>query len=116
MSFSPDGALINMGFKVKPVDLTSETFTNISTYLERYFDPSKIKRMSQEYSVKAGIDRKEIVKNVFQNMRLPNIKYKILVRGKKDGQWNTYEAYFKADGEFLKIRQALPPDYDHILY
>jgi len=116
MNFDNNGTLLKLGLRVNAVDIPSASYTIISTYLDHHFDRFKIRRMFQEYAVTDRTTSIETVKNAFQNMLLPDNQYKILLRGKNDGEWITYEAYFKADGEFIKIRHALPPDYDHILY
>lgn len=116
MNFTPDGVLLDMGFKVKSVDIPSDTYTKINAYFSEHFENSKIRRMYQNYPVKKNALRKEVVKNAFQNLLLPEINYLLIIRGKKDGKWSNYRANFKADGAFIDIRHALPPNYDHILY
>ncbi|MFH6603387.1 hypothetical protein ACEZ3G_07860 [Maribacter algicola] len=61
-------------------------------------------------------DNETTLKNAFQNLMLPSIKYELMVAGKNDKNYEQFEILFDADGNFEKIRKSLPPNYDHILY
>lgn len=116
MNYTADGILLNLGFRVKTVDIPSDTYTNISAYFSEQFEHSRIRRMYQEYPVNKTVNRKEVVNNAFQNLLLPDIKYLVILRAKKEGNWSNYKANFNADGMLISIRHALPQNYDHILY
>ena len=52
MNFNHDGVLLNLGFRVKTIDIPSDPYANISSYFNEHFEQSKIRRMYQEYQVK----------------------------------------------------------------
>lgn len=116
MNFNPEGHLQNMGFKIKEVDIPSDTFSNVQTYFSANFDKVKIRRMYQEYSVPDLEESEQTIKNAFQNMLLPGNIYKLILVAIKERKRVEYEAYFDAEGNFVKMRQSLPANYDHILY
>ncbi len=114
-TFDTEGALENIRMNIKKVDLPEDAFAGISAYLEQYFSKHRIRKMQQEYV--AGDNNVETtLKNAFQNLILPSIKYKFLVSGKKNGAKAKYELSFNADGKFESIRKSPPPNYDHVLY
>ncbi len=116
MDFNPEGILQTMGFKVKQVDFPSDTYSNIEAYLAANFYKVRIRRMYQEYPVANAEEIETTINNAFQNMLLPDNMYRLIFSAKKDKKRTEYEAYFDAEGNFMKIRQSLPANYDHILY
>ena len=116
MSFSEGGELLNIGFKVKEVDIPSDSYSNIEAYLSANFDKVKVRRMYQEYPVPDITAHQKTIEDAFQNLLLPANKYKLIMITKKEGKRVEYEAYFSAEGNFVKIRQSLPANYDHVLY
>jgi hypothetical protein len=116
MNFNPKGRLQNMGFRIKEIDVPSDVYANMLSYLTANFEKSRISRMYQEYYPAEGEAVEKTIRDAFQNMLLPDIMYKLMLTAKKDKKRAEYEAYFDAKGNFMKIRQALPANYDHILY
>lgn len=116
MEFNHEAQLRNLGFRIKEIDIPSETYSNIRSYLSRNFDKVRIRFLYQEYPVTEREAAEITIKNTFQNLLLPNNLYKLILVAKTGGKRNTYEAYFDSEGNFMRIRQSLPADYDHILY
>ncbi len=118
LDYDPEGDLKNSGFRVKEIDIPSETFENIKKYLNVHFGKTKIKRIFQEYPVAIANDEHRInsLKSTFQNLLLPENTYKIARRGLKEGLKEDYELWFNAEGSFIRMRAALPANYDRILY
>ena len=116
MSLDPEGTLQNMGFRIEEIDFPSDSYANIHAYLSANFSKFNIRRMFQEYPVANNNDSEKTVENAFQNMLLPDNKYRLIILAKKEEKRASYELYFDAGGNFEKIRQLLPANYDHILY
>lgn len=116
MDFDQSGKFKSMGFKVKRVDIPEESFERITNYLSQNFEKSKIRKMLQLYPIKEKGNPEKTIKNAFQNLMVPNMFYKLLVRGKKVGASTDYSATFDAEGNFVQIRKSLPANYDRVLY
>ncbi len=115
VEFDKDGTLEDIEILIKVVDIPDESFSNITNYLQSTFSKYRFRRMQQQYPV--GTENPEkTIKNAFQNLMLPTIKYEFIVSGKKDKEYMQYEIVFDADGNFENMRKSLPPNYDHVLY
>jgi hypothetical protein len=112
------GILINSGFRVKPIDIPMETFSAMEDYLLRNFEKTKILRIFQEYPVRNGINhtREANIKSTFQNLLQPGNEYKVMIHGTRKGVRNDFELWFDAEGNFLRMRFALPTNLDRVLY
>ena len=115
VEFDKDGFLEDIELLIQSIDIPNDSFSEINKYLEKNFVKYRIQKIQQQYPVN-GKDAKIVVKNAFQNLMLPYIKYEIIVSGKKDKGFAQYEVLFAADGGFENLRKSLPPNYDHILY
>ncbi len=115
VEFSEEGDLEDIEILIKEVDIPEDTFTNIKNYLAKAFTKYRFRRMQQQYPL-AGNTPETTIKNAFQNLMLPSIKYEFIVAGKKEREYLQYEIVFDAEGSFENIRQSLPPNYDHVLY
>ncbi len=116
MDFNEKGEFKSLGFAIKPVDIPEESFGRITEYLSRTFENSKVRKMFQTYPVKPNEDIKKTIKNGFQNLMFPDLSYELFVKGKKDSNRAAYEITFDSEGNFVHIRQALPANYDRVLY
>lgn len=116
MDFDKDGGLRSMGFNVRQIDIPEESFERIEGYLSQNFEKSKVRRMLQSYPSGNKDKLEKSIKNVFQNLMTPNMMYKILIRGKKDGKPADYNLIFDSEGHFKEIRKSLPANYDRVLY
>lgn len=112
MDFNKKGVLLNMGFLVKEIDIPSDSYSAISTYLNNTFKRVKIKRMYQRY---AATDE-DAIRNTFQNLILPSITYEIQFRAKKEQHMKDFLATFNAEGKVLDVKRALPANFARILY
>ncbi|MCM4166815.1 hypothetical protein KCTC52924_01668 [Arenibacter antarcticus] len=109
------GEIEQLGFLVKEVDIPRDVYSGIHNFLNSNFQKVKIKRILQWYPA----DTKDALKNTFQNLILPTNTYGLLVRGKKRTQQKNNRDYmllFNSEGKFLKIREALPVNFDRVLY
>ena len=116
VEFDQEGNLEDVEILIKEVDIPNESFTNMTAFLEENFTKYRIRRIQQQYPVSAFESVEETIKNAFQNLLLPSIKYELVVAGRKDKGFEDFEILFDADGKFLNMRKSLPVNYDHILY
>lgn len=115
VEFDEDGVLEDVEILIKSIDIPDDSYSLMTKYLEKKFNRYRIRRMQQQYPV--GADPIETtLRNAFQNLMLPTIKYELIVSGKGDSGYEQFEILFNANGAFEKIRKSLPPNYDHVLY
>lgn len=115
VEFDENGALEDIEILIKSVDIPNDAFAKINKYLQNEFVKYKIQKMQQQYPVGVN-DTESTIKNAFQNLMLPSIKYELIVSGKRNKGYAQYEVLFDAAGSFEKIRKSLPSNYDHVLY
>lgn len=116
MNFDKNGELKSMGFNVKQIDIPEESFERVRSYLSQNFEKSKVRKMLQLYLSEEKDNLEKTIKNVFQNLMTPNMMYKFIVRGKKDGKSTDYNIIFDFEGNFKEIKKSLPANYDRVLY
>ena len=116
VEFNQEGELEDVEILIKKVDIPNDSFKNMTDYLDNNFNKYRIRRIQQQYPVSAFESVEQTIKNAFQNLLLPTIRYELMVAGKKNNGFEDFEILFDADGSFLKMRKSLPVNYDHILY
>ncbi|PXX31570.1 hypothetical protein [Arenibacter sp. ARW7G5Y1] len=112
IDFNEKGAIQNTGFTVKEVDIPTDTYAHIDSYLRENFKNIRIKYIQQRYPGTS----KNILKNTFQNLILPSNTYRLMFRGKKVDKKEDFIAIFDAEGNLTNIAVALPANYDRVLY
>ncbi len=116
MIYTKEGKLQSIQFSIKKVDVPMDAYENMEKQLNTLFDKWKLLKMNQVYSIKSKETEEETFKNAFQNLMLPSIGYKLIVKGKKAGQRIQKEFWFNARGEIVFNRDMLPANYDRVLY
>ena len=116
VEFDEQGQLEDIEILIREVDIPNDTFAAITDYLQNNFTKYRIRRIQQQYPVNDSETVEETLRNAFQNLLLPTIRYEIMVAGKKDSGFEDYEILFDYKGEFIKLRKSLPLNHDHILY
>ncbi len=116
IAFDKKNALQTIGFRVKEIDLPSDTYLKIESYLIDTFDRLKIRRIFQQYPISKEHTVNQALKNAFQNLMLPITVYKFLIAVRENGKRKEYEALFDAEGNLKNIRTDLPANYDRVLY
>ncbi len=114
--FDKKNTLQTIGFRVKEIDLPSDTYLKIESYLTGRFDTFKIRRIFQQYSISKERTENQVLKDAFQNLMLPTTTYRFLISVRENGERKKYEALFDAEGNLKNIRAALPANYDRVLY
>lgn len=116
LAYDETGILKYSGFRVKEIDIPEETYQEIKSYLSRNFEKVRVKRIFQQYPANITEPLGVNLKNTFQNLLLPDNIYKLIIIGKKAGENKEFDLWFDAEGKLQTIRQALPANYDHVLY
>lgn len=116
MDFDEEARLLEIGFRVKEVDIPETTYENILHLLESKFDTYRVRRIYQLYPASAEETDKELGRRAFQNLLLPDIEYEFICGGRISGKRALFHIRFDAAGSLLKFREEFPPDYDHVLY
>ena len=116
VEFNQEGELEDVEILIKEVDIPNDSFKNIKEYLDDNFNKYRIRRIQQQYPVSAHESVEETIKNAFQNLLLPTIRYELIIAGRMDKGFEDFEILFDADGNFISMRKSLPVNYDHILY
>lgn len=116
VEFDTTGALEDIEINIKEIDVPNESWKNITTYLNTNFIRTRIKKIQQQYPASKEESARITLKNAFQNLLLPSIRYEIIVAGKKEKEYEEYEILFDAQGSFIQMRKSLPSNYDHVLY
>ncbi|MDX1362691.1 hypothetical protein [Arenibacter latericius] len=109
------GEIEQLGLVVKEIDIPKDTYSEISNYMERNFLKVKVKRILQWYPANSD----DAIRSTFQNLILPTNTYEVLVRGKKNITpkiRQDYKLLFNSNGVLLQVREALPINFDRILY
>ena len=116
VEFSSDGVLEDVEVRIKPVDIPADSWQTITEDLNRRFSKFRVRKIQQQYPREAFPSATETLKNAFQNLLLPQIRYELIVQARVDKGFLNYEILYDADGKFLNLRKSLPPNYDHVLY
>lgn len=115
VEFDENGVLEDIEILIKTLDIPDASFEKMLKYLDDNFHKYRIRKIQQQYPVGQN-DSTTTLKNAFQNLMLPYIKYELILAGKKNKSFEQYEVLFDAEGNFEKLRKSLPPNYDHVLY
>ncbi|MRI01890.1 hypothetical protein GH721_15210 [Kriegella sp. EG-1] len=116
MDFTTTGVFKSASFKIQAVDIPEDSYLKMSNYLSNNFENVKVQKMLQVYLMQTGQRVEKVIKNTFQNLMIPNMNYKLLVRGKLNKKKTDIEILFDASGNFIDQKELLPPNYDRILY
>lgn len=115
IEFDADGKLEDIEIEIKPVDIPDDSYRKINEYLENNFSKYRIKKIQQQYIAEEdNLDK--TLREAFQNLLLPSIKYELIVNGKNNKRYEQFEILFNAEGRFEVIKKSLPANYDHVLY
>ena len=101
VSFYPNGELEGVEYPIKPVDIPNDSYRAIVDYLNGEYSRYKIRRMYQQYPMEPNKKQEVVLREAFQNLLLPSVRYKLLVRGTKNGHRDKYENLFDAAGRLL---------------
>ncbi len=116
IDFDQNNNLQCIGFRINEIDLPSDAYSQIESYMVSTFDKFKIRRIFQQYHISIKNKEDQLLKDAFQNMMLPSTIYRVLVVGKKNGRRHEKEVLFDAEGNLKSIRNILPANFDRILY
>lgn len=116
IEFDKNAKLEDVEIRVKEIDLPNASYSAIVSFLEATFEKHRIRKIQQQYPRDAFSSDTETLKKAFQNLLLPQLKYELIILGKKEAGYNEYQVLFDSEGNFIRLRKALPANYDHVLY
>ena len=114
--FGKQGDFGGIGVFIGPVDIPDESWEAITAQLQGSFRKHRVRSILQQYPRQAFPSDEETFRMAFQNLIIPRMRYELLVRGQMADSKSDYNCYFTQQGGLLKIREALPPNHDHVLY
>ena len=116
VEFDESGKLEDIEILINEVDVPEGSWSNITKFLEEKFDKHKIRKIQQQYPITSEETAETTLTNAFQNLLIPSLNYEIMVRGNIGDNHADFEILFNAEGDFIKMRESLPANYDHVLY
>ena len=116
VDFDQKGGLDAISIDIKPLDIPDASWEAIQKHLGETFEKYKVRDIRQVYPRKAFTSDSELFRNAYQNLILPEIRYGLLIRGKKNGGKKDYSGLYDQEGRLIRLRESLPPNYDHVLY
>lgn len=116
VEFDESGNPEDIEILIKEVDVPRDSWSQITKFLKEKFDRYKIRKIQQQYPVTSNEAAETTLNNAFQNLLIPSLNYEIMVRGKIHDTHADFEILFGAEGDFIKMRESLPANYDHVLY
>ena len=115
IEFDTLGNLEDVEFIIKKIDIPSSSLEAIQNYLGTSYQKAKIKKIQQQYVI-GDKEAEQLLKQAFQNLLLPFIKYEIIISAKEEKGYQYYEITFDSEGNHLNSRRFSSSNYDHVLY
>ncbi len=116
LGFNESGKLENIVILINKIDIPEDSWALITKLLNEKFNKFKIRKMQQQYHITSHESVETTLNNAFQNLLIPSLNYELMVRGKIQDDRADFEILFGAQGDFIKMRESLPVNYDHVLY
>ena len=116
VEFDESGKLEDIEILIKEVDVPEDSWSQITKFLKEKFKKYKIRKIQQQYPITSGGTAESTLTNAFQHLLIPSLHYELMVWGKIQEEHADFEILFGADGGFIKMRESLPANYDHVLY
>lgn len=116
IEFDESGKLEDIEISIKEVDVPEDSWSKITKFLNEKFTKFKIRKIQQQYLITSDETAETTLNNAFQNLLIPSLNYELMVRGKIQDVHSDFEILFGAEGEFIKMKESLPANYDHVLY
>ncbi len=115
VEFDQNGNLEDVEFIIAEIDIPEDTWQIITDYLRNNFPKYRIKKIQQQHPLHQQ-NPKKTIHDALQNLILPYINYEVVFAVKENKSYQSYEALFNAEGQFVKISKSFPASYDHVLY
>jgi hypothetical protein len=116
IQFNEQGHLEEIVIVIRELDIPNEALANMKADLGHRFHKYRIRKILQQYPLQEKTNEDKTLRDAFQNLLLPYIRYELIVAGKEGRSPNDYEVLYDAAGNFIRIRASLPANYDHVLY
>lgn len=116
VEFTPDGELEDAEVRIRAVDIPNETLEAIRAHLKETYGRYRVRKIQQQYPRASFESDSQTLKNAFQNLLLPEIRYELVIQTRQQSGLAHYEILYDSGGRVLKTRESLPPNYNHVLY
>lgn len=116
VEFTPEGELEDAEVLIKPVDIPNVSLDAIRTHLKETYGRYRIRKIQQQYPRASFNSDTQTLKNAFQNLLLPEIRYELVIQTRQESGLAHFEILYDSEGRLLRIRESLPPNYNHVLY
>lgn len=116
IEFDPEGTLEDVEIGIKEIDIPSASFEAIEKDLADRFNRYKIRKIQQQYAHTNQKKVAQTLRQAFQNLLLPDIRYEIIVGGKERKEYQNFEILYDANGSFLVQRIVRSSDKRYVLY
>lgn len=104
VEFDPQGLLEDVEIEIKEVDIPSASLEALKQDLNTRFTRIKFSKIQQQYPHTPDKEVSVTLRNAFQNLLLPEIRYELIVKGKEGKKYQSYEILYDAQGTFLSKR------------
>lgn len=100
VEFDAVGKLESVAFTIKQVDIPEESYIQMDAHIKEQFERPRLKMIQQQYPLQEN-NSKQTLRDAFQNMLKPYIRYELTVteRGKKGFQ--EHALLFDASGRHI---------------
>ena len=116
IEFDPKGKLEDVEIRIKEVDIPSASLAAIEKDLKHRLDRYKIRKIQQQYVHSESREVSQTLREAFQNLLLPDIRYELIVGGKQSKEYQTFEILYDANGSFITQRIVKSSDKRYVLY
>lgn len=114
VEFNANGDLEDIEILIEKNEVPQETLRSIESYFDSYFKKHRIIKIQRQYL--ARIFKNETFRFADQDKITDDVRYEIVVAGRKEEGFEHYEMRFAANGAFIDKRKFVSLGYDHILY
>ncbi|QLG46536.1 hypothetical protein [Costertonia aggregata] len=114
IEFDSEGNLEDVEVQTDENEMDSNASSNIHEYLDSFFKKHRIIKIQRQFP--PSIFGNGTVRISDERKSIDNLKYEIIVAGRKEKGFERYEMLFNNLGNLLEKRKFVVLGYDHILY
>ena len=116
IEFNPQAQLEDVEIGIKEIDIPSASLAAIKNDLNKRLPKNRIRKIQQQYRHTPKQAISQTLREAFQNLLLPDIRYELIVGGRENGVYHSYEMLYDAQGTFLNKRIVRSSDKRYVLY
>lgn len=114
IEFDSIGNLEDVEIQIDEDGIPQKTFERIKDYYQNFYDRYRIIKVQKHYA--ADVFGKKTLNYGFYNHDDADVRFEIVAAGKRNKSYERYEMLFNMEGNVLRKRKFITPNYDHILY